>query len=61
MLPKSGVTMNPPKTGPSGSAKSEKSQSRTAKAIQELQSQFKQSGNARDFAALRKLQMASRR
>jgi hypothetical protein len=58
---KSGVTMTPPKTGPSGSAKSEKSQSRTAKAIQELQSQFKQSGNARDFAALRKLQMASRR
>ena len=58
---KSGVTITPPKTGPSGSAKSEKSQSRTAKAIQELQSQFKKSGNARDFAALRKLQMASRR
>ena len=57
---KSGMTMNPPKTGPTGSAKSDKSQSRTAKAIKELQSQFQQSGNARDFAALRKLQMASR-
>ena len=58
---KSGMTMNPPRTGPTGSTKSDKSQSRTAKAIQDLQSQFQQSGNARDFAALRKLQMASRR
>jgi len=58
---KSGMTMNPPRTGPTGSAKSDKSQSRTAKALKELQSQFQKSGNARDFAALRKLQMASRR
>ena len=58
---KSGMTMNPPRTGPTGSAKSDKSQSRTAKAIKDLQNQFHQSGNARDFAALRKLQMASRR
>ena len=58
---KSGMTINPPKTGPTGSTKSDKSKSRTAKALQNLQSQFKQSGNARDFAELRKLQMASRR
>ena len=58
---KSGMTMNPPKTGPTGSTKSDKSKSRTAKALQDLQSQFKESGNARDFAELRKLQLASRR
>ena len=57
---KPSMTMNPPRTGPTGSAKSDKSQSRTAKAIKDLHNQFKQSGDARDFAALRKLQMASR-
>ena len=58
---KSGMTMNPPKTGPTGSTKSDKSQSRTAKALKDLQSQFRQSGNARDFAELRKLQFNARR
>ncbi len=58
---KSGMTMNPPKTGPTGSTKSDKSQSRTAKALKDLQSQFRQSGNARDFAELRKLQFNERR
>lgn len=57
---KSQVTLNPPSTSTPGSAKSEKSTSRTAKALKELEARFKQTGNARDFAALRKLKMSAR-
>ncbi len=54
---KKSVTLNPSTTGTPGSAKSEKTASRTAKALKELESRFKQTGNPRDFAALRKLKM----
>ena len=54
------VTLNPSTTGIPGSAKSEKSASKTSKALKELESRFKQSGNPRDFAALRKLKLQQR-
>jgi hypothetical protein len=57
---KPSMKLTPPKGATTSNANAAKSPSRTAKALKELQSQFKQSGNARDFAALRKLQMASR-
>ena len=57
----SSPTLNPPRTGPSGSAKSDKGPTRTAKALKDLQSRFRTSGDARDFAEMRKLQMANRR
>ncbi len=57
----SSPTLNPPRTGPSGSAKSDKGPTRTAKALKDLQSRFRTSGNPRDFAEMRKLQMANRR
>jgi hypothetical protein len=33
---------------------------RTAKALKELEARFRQTGNARDFANLRKLKMSTR-
>ncbi len=57
---KKSVTLNPSSTGVPGSAKSEKTASRTAKALKELEARFKQTGNARDFAALRKLKLQQR-
>ena len=57
---KKSVTLNPSTTGIPGSAKSEKSSSKTAKALKELEARFKQTGNARDFAALRKLKLQQR-
>mgnify|MGYP003663442064 FL=1 len=57
---KPSMKLTPPKGATTSNANAAKSPSRTAKALKELQSQFQQSGNARDFAALRKLQMASR-
>ena len=54
------MKLTPPKGATTSNANAAKSPSRTAKALKELQSQFQKSGNARDFAALRKLQMASR-
>ena len=53
-------TLNPPKTGNPASAQSEKGMGRTAKALKELEARFKETGNARDFAALRKLKMSNR-
>jgi hypothetical protein len=53
-------TLNPPKTGNPASAQSEKGMGRTAKALKELEARFKKTGNARDFAALRKLKMSNR-
>ena len=57
---KSSVTLDPPRTGTPGSAKSEKTATRTAKAIKNLEARFKETGNARDFAELRKLKMLNR-
>ena len=57
---KPSVKLTPPKGATTSSANADKSQSRTAKSLKEMQKRFKQSGNARDFAELRKLQMASR-
>ena len=57
----SSPTLNPPRTGPTGSARSDKGPTKTAKALKDLQSRFRTSGNARDFAEMRKLQMANRR
>ena len=57
---KKSPTLNPPKTGNPASAQSEKGMGRTAKALKELEARFKQTGNARDFAALRKLKMSNR-
>ena len=58
---KPSMKLTPPKGATTSSANADKSQSRTAKNLKEMQSRFKESGNARDFAELRKLQMASRR
>ena len=58
---KKSPTLNPPKTGNPASAQSEKGMGRTAKALKELEARFKSTGSANDFAALRKLKMASRR
>ena len=57
---KPSMKLTPPKGATTSSANADKSQSRTAKNLKEMQNRFKQSGNARDFAELRKLQMASR-
>ena len=58
---KPSMKLTPPKGATTSSANADKAQSRTAKSLKEMQNRFKQSGNARDFAELRKLQMASRR
>jgi len=58
---KPSMKLTPPKGATTSNANASTSPSRTGKALKDLQSQFKKSGNARDFAALRKLQMASRR
>jgi len=57
---KKAPTLNPPKTGNPASAQSEKGMGRTAKALKELEARFKETGNARDFAALRRLKMSNR-
>jgi hypothetical protein len=57
---KKAPTLSPPRTGNPASAQSEKGMGRTAKALKELEARFKQTGNARDFAALRKLKMSNR-
>ena len=49
-----------PPSGTPGSAKSDKKVSSALKNIKAASAQFKESGNPRDFAALRRLQMASR-
>lgn len=58
---KTSPSLNPPKTVNPSAAQSDKTEGRTAKAIKELQARFRESGNPRDFAELRKLKMASRR
>ena len=57
---KKSVKLNPSATSTPSSSKSEKTASRTAKALKELEARFKQTGNARDFAELRKLKLQQR-
>ena len=57
---KKAPTLNPPKTGNPASAQSEKGMGRTAKALKELEARFKETGNAKDFANLRRLKMSNR-
>jgi len=57
---KTSPKLNPPSTATPSSAQSEKTSSRAVKALKELESRFKQTGNARDFAELRKLKMQQR-
>jgi len=57
---KSSPSLNPTKTGIGSAAKSEKSPSKASKAMKDLQARFKQTGNPRDFAELRKLQIQKR-
>jgi hypothetical protein len=52
--------LNPTKTGIGSAAQSEKSPSKASKAMKDLQARFKQTGNPRDFAELRKLQIQKR-
>lgn len=54
---KPSLKLNPSSSSTPSSSQSEKGTSKTAKAIKELESRFKQTGNARDFAELRKLKM----
>jgi hypothetical protein len=49
--------LKPTRTGPTGSSKSEQGPTRTAKALKDLQTRFRESGNPRDFAEMRKLQL----
>lgn len=58
---KSSPKLNPPRTGTPASAKPEKAMGKTAKALKELEARFKQTGNPKDFAELRKLKMAAGR
>ena len=57
---KTSPSLNPTKTGIGSAAQSEKAPSKTTKAVKDLQARFKQTGNPRDFAALRKLQIQKR-
>ncbi len=54
---KKSPALNPSRTGTPSSAKPEKTSTRTAKAIKELEARFRESGSARDFAELRKFKM----
>jgi len=54
---KTSPVLNPSRTGTPSSAKPEKTSTRTAKAIKELEARFRESGSARDFAELRKFKM----
>lgn len=53
-------TLSPPKTGATGSSTSEKPVGKSAKALKDLGSRFKQSGNKNDFISLRTLQIKNR-
>jgi hypothetical protein len=59
-MTKSSPSLNPTKTGIGSAAQSEKSPSKANKAMKDLQARFKQTGNPRDFAELRKLQIQKR-
>jgi hypothetical protein len=55
---KKSVTINPPKTGIPSSSSPDKRSNPTAKALKDLQARYKESGDLKDFAAMRKLQMS---
>jgi|TARA_E500000318_G_scaffold109909_1_gene124022 hypothetical protein len=57
---KPGTALNPPRTGPSSSARSDKRPGKNVKALKDLQARFRQSGNPRDYAEMRKLQLTNR-
>ena len=54
---KTSPLLNPTKTGIGSTAQSEKSPSKSSKAMKDLQARYKKTGNPRDFAELRKLQL----
>ena len=54
---KTSPSLNPTKTGIGSAAQSEKSPSKSSKAMKDLQARYKKTGNPRDFAELRKLQL----
>lgn len=53
-------TLKPTRTGATGSSTSEKTVNKSTKAIKDLSSQFKKSGNKSDFITLRTLQLQKR-
>ena len=53
-------TLNPTKTGATGASTSEKTVNKSTKALKDLSSRFKQSGNKSDFISLRTLQLKNR-
>ena len=53
-------SLTPTRTANNASTKSEKPNSKTSKALKDLQSRFKQTGQASDYAAMRKLQLLNR-
>lgn len=53
-------SLTPTRTANTSSAKSEKPNSKTSKALKDLQARFKQTGQASDYAAMRKLQLQIR-
>ena len=57
---KGSPSLNPTKTGITSAAKSEQSNSKTNKALKDLQARFKQTGSTSDYAAMRKLQLQKR-
>ena len=52
--------LNPPTTGTPSASKSEKTVSKSSKAVKELSQRFKTSGNKSDFISLRTLQLSNR-
>jgi hypothetical protein len=52
--------LNPPTTGTPSASKSEKTVSKSSKAVKELSQRFKSSGNKSDFISLRTLQLSNR-
>ena len=53
-------TLKPTRTGATGASTSEKTVNKSTKAIKDLSSQFKKSGNKSDFITLRTLQLQKR-
>ncbi len=53
-------SLTPTRTANTAAAKSEKTNSKTSKALKDLQSRFQQTGQASDYAAMRKLQLLNR-
>jgi len=53
-------TLNPTKTGATGASTSEKTVNKSTKALKDLSSRFKKSGNKSDFISLRTLQLKNR-